>query len=172
MKNFEEDYRSREQQWDDQWPTVPNEPDEHLPDETDTTDEEIAFPDVVGVTDVDAAIRDAEPYVPAFDPPVLPGGRDGVHVATGFGLSPDEEAMRDRAPRGDEDIQEQALLALQQDSLTSQYDLHVHVVDGVARLTGVVPSIDDGEHAAALLSELPGVEEVLDETVLDPMMGV
>lgn len=172
MENSEEVHRSREHQWDDQWPAVPNESSEHLPDESDITDDDTSFPNVAGTIDVEEAIRDAEPYVPPLDPPVLPGGPEGIHVATGFGLSPDEEAMRDRAPRGDQDVQEQALLALQQDSLANQYDLHVHVAAGVARLTGTVPSIDDGEHAASVLAELPGVEDVLDDTTLDPTMGV
>jgi len=167
---IDEAYDSREHQWDDAWPTTDGEVRTHSSPEVDVDDEVMPFPDVAGTSDVEEAVRDAEPYVPPTDPPVLPGGYEGVHVATGFGLDAEEEAARGGEPRGDFDIQDQALLVLQQDSLTSRYDLHVHVRDGVVRIHGRVPSLDDAEHAMALLSELPGVVDVEDDTTLDPAM--
>ncbi len=166
-----ESYRARERQWDDQWPSSPNEENEHELSETDIENELMPFPDVVGVEDAAHATEDAEPYMPPLDPPVLPGGRDGVHVATGFGMSADEEAANSPAPRGDEDIRDQAILLLRQDSLASHYPLNVQVHDGVVRLTGRAASVDDIDHAMSVLGELPGVVDVEDHTTLDSTLA-
>jgi hypothetical protein len=154
--------------WDEQWPLTDNQAGDHPEEELDTLDELAPFPGVSGTTDALESTRDAEPYVPPFDPPVLPGGREGIHIATGFGLSPDEEAYEDPTPRGDEDIREEALLALHQDSLTSQYSLDVNVRQGMVYLRGQVPSYEDAEHASALLGNLAGVVDVVDNTTVEP----
>lgn len=173
MENNEETYVERENQWDQQWPSSDAEQRSiHDPTmELDGSDEESPFPEVVGTTDVIEAVRDAEPYTPALDPPTLPGGTEGIHVATGFGLSPDEEAAELPIVRGDEDIHDQTVLALSQDSLASQYVWDVQVDQGVVHLRGGVPSVDDAEHAASLVGNLPGVVEVVDETTLDPALS-
>jgi hypothetical protein len=164
-------YNSREHQWDDAWPSGGDGPGDHPADELDLEDEVMPFPEVSGTHDAEEAVRDAEPYVPPTDPPVLPGGYEGVHVATGFGLSPEEEAADGGEPRGDYDLQELALVTLQQDSLTSHYELVPRVRNGVIHLTGRVPSFDDAEHAMSILDELPGVVEVVDDTTLDPTLA-
>lgn len=189
--NRSDDYVARENLWDQQWPSTDDEqrrshaePEEHetldsaqLPptrEETDVSDELEPFPDVVGTTDAIEAVRDAEPYTPAIDPPVLPSGDrngEGISVATGFGLSADEEAATDPVPRNDDDIREQAILALRQDSLTSRYPLAVAVRNGEIRLRGRLPSVDDVDHATWLLGELPGVVDVIDETELDTTLA-
>lgn len=171
MDNTTESYRDRENQWDEQWPTQENEESGYGGAEPDADDEVMPFPQVVGTTDPLEAVRDAEPYMPPTDPPVLPGGSDAIHVATGFGISPEEEAANDPLPRGDEDIRQQVILALEQDSLTSLYDFRVEVEDGVVRLTGLVPSLDDAEHATWMLGELPGVVDVIDDTTLEPTLS-
>jgi hypothetical protein len=166
----DQEYDSREHQWDDAWPTTDAETSAHPAGEADVDNEVMPFPEVAGTYDVEEAVRDAEPYVPPTDPPVLPGGYEAVHVATGFGLDAEEEAARGGEPRGDFDIQEQALLMLQQDSLTSRYGLDADVNEGVVRITGRVPSLDDAEHAMAIVGELSGVVDVVDDTVVDPNM--
>jgi hypothetical protein len=161
-----QDYPERQNLWDEQWPDT--EPSAHTKTELDTEDELSPFPETVGTHDVIESVRDAEPYEAPIDPPVLPGGREGVHVATGFGVDAEEEAAQDASPRGDDDVREEALLTLRQDSLTSKYRLDVTVHRGVVRLTGRVPSVEDAEHATWVLGELAGVVNVVDDTTLDP----
>ncbi|HLJ67652.1 MAG TPA: BON domain-containing protein [Chloroflexota bacterium] len=168
MNSNDQSYEARENQWDEWQPRGDEEPSGHSPVELDVSDELTPFPGAVGTVDSLDAVRDAEPYVPPIDPPVLPGGEEAIHVATGFGLSPAQEAAYDPPPRGDEDIREQAILALRQDSLTSQYALDVDVRDGIVVLTGRVDSPEDADHATWMLGELPGVVDVIDNTVLEP----
>src|SRR5690348_17114913 len=104
MTETDESYAERENMWDEQWPVTDPSSRDHLSLEPDNLDEELPFPEAVGTSDAIESVRDAEPYMPPTDPPVLPGGPDGIHVATGFGVSQDEEAAHDPAPRGDEDI--------------------------------------------------------------------
>lgn len=163
-----DNYEERENLWDEQWPVTPEETGQHPPDEPGNLDEQIPFPESVGTSDVIASVRDQEPYMPPTDPPVLPGGREAIHMATGFGTSPEEEASFEPAPRGDEDIHDEALLILRQDSETSTLPLDVTVEDGVVHLTGAVPSTMEAERAADLLSYVQGVVEVVDDTVINP----
>ncbi len=164
-------YEQRENLWDEQWPVTHEDSTGHPPDEPGNLDEQLPFPETVGTTDVVASVRDQEPYMPPTDPPVLPGGREGIHMATGFGTSPEEETSFEPAPRGDEDIHDEALLILRQDSLTSTLPLDVAVDQGVVHLVGAVPSTMDGERAANLLSYVPGVVEVVDDTEINPDAG-
>jgi BON domain len=160
-----EDYRQRESQWDDAWPAPPE---EHAAEEPDIQDEDSPYPETVGTSDAAFAVSEGEPYTPAVDPPVLPGGRDGIEVATGFGFSSDEEASEEPAPRGDEDIADEVSLTLRQDSIASSYGFSVSVRDGFVTLRGTVGSLDEVEHILSVVSELPGVVDVVDETTLQP----
>jgi hypothetical protein len=178
MDSRDETYTQRENQWDEQWPDTGQEQTGHSAAELDNTDEMMPFPGEVGTSDPIAAVRDAEPYMPPIDPPVLPdnvlgGGGEGIAVATGFGVSPEEEAYEDRfssspLPRSDADIEDEATLLLRQDSLTSTLPLRVQVENGVVRLTGEVQSTDEADHASWILGELAGVDEVIDDTSLAP----
>lgn len=153
--------------WDEAWPQA-GAAQPHLDEEPDTLDEESPYPETVGTTNPIESARDAEPYTPAVDPPVLPGGREGIDMATGFGLSPDEEAADDPSPRGDEDVLEEVILLLRQDSVTSTYNLTASIRSGVVTIRGLIGSIDEAEHATSLISELTGVVDVVDETTLEP----
>lgn len=167
-----ESYIDRENQWDEQWPTSEAQiRNPHAGEEPDADDLETPFPGVVGTTDVLEAVRDAEPYMAPEDPPVVPGGAEGIEIATGFGMGVEEEGETDALLRGDEDIRDEVMLALRQDSLSSQYTWSVNVVHGVVRLRGAVPSIDDAEHAMSVIGELPGVVDVVDDTVVDVSLG-
>jgi BON domain len=55
-----------------------------------------------------------------------------------------------------------------QDSLTSGYAFDVDVREGFAYLRGTVQSIEDADHAVALLGTTPRVIDVVDETTLEP----
>ena len=160
-------YQKRENLWDEQMP-VDDSATEHPFNEPDLDSEESPYPETVGTSDPLVAVRDQEPYMPPIEPPVVPGGTEGIRVATGFGESPEEEAVRDGAPRGDEDIQDMALRVLQEDSMTSTLDLDVRVRDAVIYLRGRVASVDDAEYAQSVLGELPGVVDVVDDTEFDP----
>jgi len=155
--------------WDEAWP-INQDVADHPAEEPDLGGELEPFPGVAGTTDYIQSIRDAEPYTPPSDPPVLPGGDEGIHVATGFGESPLEENVSDPVGRKDEDLRELAILTLQQDSLASHYNFAVDVDDGVVRLRGYVQSVDDAEHASALVGEIPGVVDVVDDTTVEPSL--
>lgn len=167
MSERDDSYAERESMWDEAWPTSEGK-DTHPGIEPDTTDEEVPFPDEVGTPDTIASVRDAEPYMAPTDPPVLPGGGEGVHMATGFGVSSEEETAREPAPQGDMDIQDEAMLLLRQDSLTSKYPLQVEVDRGFVYLRGTVPSTEDADHAMSILSTVQGVVDVVDETTVSP----
>lgn len=169
MDTSDERYTARENVWDEAWPETGHHAGDHPPTEADTADELAPFPEVAGTSDSMESVRDAEPYMAPTDPPVLPGGPEGIHVGVGFGTSSEEEAAGDRQPRGDEDIHDESLRALKNDSLTSRYPLEVDVRQGVVRLKGQVQSIEDAEHAASIVGNLPGVVDVVDETTLEPM---
>jgi hypothetical protein len=164
-------YRERESMWDEAWPTPVGEGSAHLADEPDNLDESMPFPETVGTSDSIASVRDAEPYTPPIDPPVLPGGDEGIHVAVGFGTSSEEEASRESAPRGDQEIRDEALLALRQGADTTALALDVDVRQGVVYLRGSVPLAMDAERAATVISYVPGVVDVVDDTTLDPDAG-
>lgn len=163
-----DDYEVRENQWDQQWPGSSQQESVHPIEEIDNLGEESGFPDVVGTRDVMEAVRDAEPYMAPTDPPILPGGTEAIHTATGFGTSPEEETARQGPFKNDADLQDEALLMLRQDSLTSHYTLIPHVVDGVITIRGTVSDLDDAEHAASIVGEIDGVVDVVDEMQIDP----
>lgn len=171
MNSDDERYFQRENQWDQQWPSRGQEAGSgHPSTELDNLDEALPFPDEVGTSDPIEAVRDANPYMAPIDPPVLPGGAEGIHTSTGFGVDAEEENYAEPLPRGDEDIHDLALLTLRQDSLTSRYPLDVAVRNGVVYLRGQVPSVEDAEHAQWILGELAGVVDVVDETAIIPTM--
>jgi hypothetical protein len=170
-ENSSDDYEARENLWDEQWPGGDGAEVVHIAAEPDNLDEELPFPDVVGTRDSIEAVRDAEPYVPPTDPPVLPGGREGITMATGFGTSPDEEAAEDEPLRNDLDIEDEVTLLLRQDSLTSRYNLGADVDNGVVHIRGRVASIDDAEHALSIVGELPGLVDIVDDMTIDPAAG-
>ncbi len=164
MDDQTQSYTARENLWDEQWPED-NQGSSHGAD-TDGDDELTGFPGAVGTADSMQAIRDAEPYDPPTDPPVLPGGPDGIHVATGFGTSAQEETADDD-PSNDDDVRQDVVFVLENDSLLSKYPLHAAVVDGIVRLTGRIPSADDAEYAQSVVANVPGVVDVMDDTTLE-----
>ncbi|HZU13600.1 MAG TPA: BON domain-containing protein [Chloroflexota bacterium] len=163
-----DDYEARENLWDEAWPGSDSQERVHPDEETDNLDEELPFPDVVGTRDPIEATRDAEPYMPPTDSPVLPGGTESVHTGVGFGTSALEETERGGPFHDDADLQDEALLLLRQDSLTSRHNLIPHAVRGVITLRGIVSDIDDAEHAMSIVGEIEGVVDVVDEMTIDP----
>ncbi len=108
----------------------------------------------------------AQPYMAPTDPPVIPGGRDGVEVADGFALTDEGAEERDGTP-GDDAITQRVKHLLQLDAATSTLRLAARTVDGVVYLRGVVPSLDDTDLAAEVAARVPGVVDVVDEMTVE-----
>jgi hypothetical protein len=159
------DYEVAESQWDEQWPGTGE---DAQPQQIDNLDEVTGFPDAVGTPDVIETVRDAEPYMAPVDPPVLPGGAEAIHTGVGFGTSTEEEMGRGGPYVNDADLEEEATLLLRQDSLTSHYDLVAEANDGVITIRGLVSDLDDAEHALAIIGEMQGIDDVVDEMTIDP----
>lgn len=167
-KDSSNDYEARENLWDQQWPGTGTAETVHSREAIDDIDEVSGFPESVGTGDILEPIRDGEPYMPPIDPPVLPGGPEGIHTAVGFGTSVEDEAEREGPYTQDADLEEAATLMLRQDSLTSHYDLRPAVEDGVVTIRGRVSDVQDAEHAQAIVGGITGVVDVVDEMTIDP----
>ena len=118
-------------------------------------------------TDWMTSVDEAIPYEPPVDPPVVPGGRDGIEVAQGFAESSDGEFDLAVAP-GDDEITEMVQRLLRTDSATSSLDLRARTVDGVVYLRGLVASVEDSDLAVEVASRVPGVVDVVDQTIQGP----
>jgi hypothetical protein len=162
------DYEARENLWDQQWPGDSERETVHSSRGIDDLDEMSGFPDTVGTRDPLEAARDAEPYIPPIDPPVLPGGIEAIHTATGFGTDVEEETERGAPYERDGDLEEEVLLLLRQDSLASHWTIEPTVEDGVVTLRGTVPTVDDAEYIQSLVGEIRGVVDVEDEMTINP----
>lgn len=162
------DYEARENLWDQQWPGDSEREEVHATRGIGDENEMSGFPDAVGTRDPLEAARDAEPYIPPIDPPVLPGGTEAIHTATGFGTDAEEETERGEPYQNDADLEEEILLLLRQDSLSSHWTVLPTVVDGVVTLKGTVPTVQDAEYIQSIVGEVRGVVDVEDETTINP----
>jgi hypothetical protein len=163
-----DDYEARENLWDQQWPGDSEAERVHPTEEIGDEDEMSGFPDAVGTRDPMESVRDAEPYIPPIDPPVLPGGAEAIHTATGFGTDVEEETSRGTPYEHDADLEEEVLLLLRQDSLASHWTVQPTVVDGVVTLKGTVPTVQDAEYIQSIVGEIRGVQDVEDEMTVNP----
>lgn len=124
------------------------------------------------------AIEEGLTYIPPIDPPTVPDrdSLESVQVANGFALSADE---RDSPPDLDQDAPDRyfergddmtALVrqALRADSQTTHLAdrLAIATINGAVVVRGVVDDLDDTDNIVAVISELPGVESVRDETTV------
>lgn len=149
----------------------------------DIPDEDDDFSATEGTVDQILVIEEGETYFPPVDPVVEPArGRRGLEVVGGFQAEAtddiedeQDEAFADSVPldaesrlldRDDDDIREDVLRELREDSETMTMNLDVTVVRGVVVLRGQVQSIDDAESAESVASRVPGVVAVADRTVV------
>lgn len=147
----------------------------------DIPDEEGDFSASEGTVDQIRAIEEGETYFAPIDPVVEPSRRTGdLEVVGGFQAestddTEDEEAYafeesiplngdRRLIERDDDEIQEDVIRELREDSETTDLDLDVQVIRGVVYLRGWVQSLDDAENAEAVASRIPGVVRVEDRT--------
>lgn len=111
------------------------------------------------------------PYSPPTDPVVRPAeNNQGLEIVGGFGAAADDAFPDDpvgtalgAAPPGDEDLEEQVLAELAADAMTTDLAIEVAARNGVVRLRGRVPTLDDAEAAEAVAGNVPGVREVIEE---------
>ena len=126
--------------------------------------------------DVMEAVQEGYTYVPPIDPPVTPDAdtRESVSVAAGFALSTDERYQSDSLDQNDterffergDDMTAMVRRALRADSLTTHLAdrLQIATINGAVIVRGVVDDLDDTDNIVAVISDLPGVVSVRDET--------
>jgi osmotically-inducible protein OsmY len=113
---------------------------------------------------------DAEPdptYFAPTDPVIREDASGGLEVAGGFeATSMDAEdvapSVEDNLP-GDEALVEAIQRELREDATTTALEIRVFVENGIARLYGRVPDLEDAENAEEVAGRVPGVREVIDE---------
>lgn len=122
--------------------------------------------------DPNVAAEEGLAWVPPIDPPVVADEEDpeGVRVAAGFGVDSLDEPY-DRSHHGEAlsvegELEDRIREALRADASTSRYADSVVIGNrgGTVVVRGVVDDIDDTDNIAAVVSNVAGVEEVVDET--------
>jgi osmotically-inducible protein OsmY len=115
-----------------------------------------------GTTDP-ALAKEGVPYFPPTDPVVEPTtDSEQLEIVGGFeGTSMDIEPGEQRpGALGDGEFEEIVRRELHEDALTTSLDIQVEVIDGVATLAGVVPTLEDAENAEAVAGRVPGILDV------------
>ncbi len=123
--------------------------------------------------DVMDAVEEGAAYVPPIDPPVVPDADDpeGVVIAAGFGVTAEDESGLggdDTDHEAGDEMVARIRLALRRDASTSQLAdrLSIATINGTVVVRGEVDDLDDSDNIIAVISELPGVEAVRDETIV------
>jgi hypothetical protein len=121
--------------------------------------------------DPNVAAEEGLAWVPPIDPPVVPDESDpeGIRVAAGFGVDAqaepyDADHHSEVVPLTDE-FEERIREALTADASTSRYadQLVLGTQGGRVVVRGVVDDIDDTDNVAAVIGNVTGVTEVVDE---------
>jgi len=115
---------------------------------------------------IDPAADGDAAYVPPVDPVIAASRHGEVTVPGGFTTSAAEEI----APRpssdgriGDEALVDAVQSALRHDAATTNLDIEVTAEQGVVRLRGRVPGLEDAENAEEVAGRVEGVAEVVEE---------
>jgi hypothetical protein len=123
--------------------------------------------------DVMESVQEGLTYIPPIDPPVSPITDDpeGAAVATGFGLTSDEELDADDLETlgsADDDLTARVRRALRDDSLTLHLGRRLRIAadDGIVIVRGEVDDLTDSDNILAVLEDVPGVDEIRDETTV------
>lgn len=106
-------------------------------------------------------------FFPPTDPVIVPGARGDAAVVNGFAPTADDDvrlddSTLDGAP-GDEALADAITQELHRDATTSQLDITVTVIDGVAHLTGTVHDMEDVTNAEDVAGRIPGIREVVED---------
>jgi len=123
--------------------------------------------------DVMESVEEGLTYVPPIDPPVSPytDSLEGAEVATGFGLTSDEELDADDLETlgsADDDLTARVRRALRDDSLTLHLARRIRIAadNGIVVVRGEVDDLTDSDNILAVLEEVPGVDEIRDQTTV------
>ena len=122
--------------------------------------------------DPEVATEEGLTWVPPIDPPVVADEEDpqGVRIAAGFGVEATEDPFdadhEDELLTAGDELDERIRDALRADAATSRYadSLIIGRRGGVVIVRGVVDDIEDSDNVADVISEVPGVNDVVDET--------
>lgn len=122
--------------------------------------------------DVMEAVEEGFTYVPPVDPPITFDRDDpeSIEVATGTDISARDpsfaESGLDTAHMGEDDMRALVRRSLRDDSSTSHLAdrLDIVVINGTVIIRGQVDDIDDTDNIVAVISDIPGVEEIRDQT--------
>ncbi len=116
----------------------------------------------------DAEDVDSELVVfPPTDPVVTSDRHGNTQVLGGF--EPTSMITEEVAPStldnvpGDEALADAIRRELREDATTTDLQIDVEVRQGIARLRGRVPGMEDADNAEAVAGRVPGLREVLDE---------
>ncbi len=128
--------------------------------------------------DVIEAIQEGLTYIAPIDPPITTDydSLESVGVAAGFAVSADpldrvesiDANDNDRYFERGDDMTALVRQALRADAATTHLAdrLHIATINGIVVVRGLVDDIDDTDNIVAVISDLPGVQSVRDETVV------
>lgn len=117
-------------------------------------------------TDPTEAVEEGEPYFPPTDPVVRVDRKGETQIAGGFGTGEPAAERPQAATRdvpSDEALEDLVHRALRLDASTAHLRLKVAVLQGVARLQGLIEDESDAESALAVAGDVHGVIDVTDE---------
>ncbi len=124
--------------------------------------------------DAMVAVEEGLTYVPPIDPPIEidPDHPESIQVAAGTALDADQEDDTyggfDSGRTAEDDMVARVRRALLNDSTTTHLAdrLQIVTVHGTITLRGMVDDLDDTDNIVAVVSDIPGVEAVRDETTV------
>jgi hypothetical protein len=120
------------------------------------------------------AVQEGYTYIPPIDPPIDIDHTDPEDVMVAAGTNsvahtPDVPAGSfDPARTAEDDMTARVRHALRANSVTQHLAnrLRIATIDGVVIVRGVVDDLVDSDNLIEVIGEVPGVEEVRDETVV------
>jgi len=129
--------------------------------------------------DAEVSTEEGLAWVPPIDPPVVADADDpdGFRIAAGFGTDATEDPFdadhQDELLSVGDELDERIRDALRADAATSRYadSLIIGRRGGVVIVRGVVDDIEDSDNVADVISEVPGVNDVVDETEVAALGG-
>lgn len=126
--------------------------------------------------DPNEAAEEGLTWVPPIDPP-LRAGEDGPEVAAGFGMTAQEEPFdgdhHSEALSPVDEVETRVVEALRANAATAELadGLELDVENGVVRVAGVVPDLDDEDSIVAVIEDISGVTSVDSRIVVTEAEG-
>jgi hypothetical protein len=147
------------------------EPQDRLPLPSEDEGDLVNTPPTGETDDYLVAQEEGVPYVPPTER-VLSESRADQNGPDVAGTAPDdEEQLRREAPPDDpsQDLGERAAEVLRRSDLPAGDRLRVGAIGSTIHLRGEVESVEVADELSGLLGDIPGVEEVVDETTIAGM---